>query len=121
MPRREGKKRVQHLQGLGVAMTRGRDCGEIDIGVGETRVEFDGASRHGLGAVVFALVQKQVREVAVGLRVVRFELKRCAPPLLRLRRQAEALQSVGEVVERLGVVRARARAPVRGRAGFRRA
>ena len=86
-----------------MAMARGPDSGEIDIRVSEMRIEFDGASRHALGAVVFALVQEQVREVAVGLRVVRSELKGCAPPLLRLCRQAEALQSVAEVVERLGV------------------
>ena len=121
MPRREGEQRVEHLQSVSVAVARGLDGGEIDVGVGEARIELDRPARHGLGAVVFALVVEQIGKVAVGLGVVGLERERRVPALLRLRREAEALEGVGEIVERLGVVRARARAPARGRAGSRRA
>ena len=118
MARREGQERLQRMQGVGMAMARGVDRGEIDIGVGEMRLKLDGAARHGLGAVVFALVEHQVREVAVDLGVVGLEVERRAPALLRLGRPPEAFQGVGEVVERLGVVRLERERPFEAEPAF---
>ena len=63
MPGREGEQRVERPQRVGVAMARGRDGGEIDIGVGEPRIELDRAPRHGLGAVVLALVVERLERL----------------------------------------------------------
>ena len=103
--RREGEERIENAQGLGVVMPRGLYRGEVDVSVGEARVPLDRPSRHGLGAVVFALIKSQVREVAVDLGVVGLKRERRVPALLRFRRMADALQGVAEIVERLRVVR----------------
>jgi hypothetical protein len=66
MRRREGEERVENLQSFGVAMPGGLSRGEVDVGVGEARVQFDRPTRHGVGAVVLALIEQQVREVLLG-------------------------------------------------------
>ena len=45
MQGREGQQRIKPAQRFGVALPRGLDGGEIDIGVGKLRVEVDGAAR----------------------------------------------------------------------------
>ena len=101
MSGREGQKRLERPATRRHGDGERCDRGKIEIGVGEPRTELDRAPRHGLGAVVFALVVQKVGEVAVGLGVVGFEGERGAPALLRLGRAAEPLEGVAEVVERL--------------------
>ncbi len=105
MRRRKGDERLEHMQGVGWPMARGVDRGEVDIGVGEARLEFDRPQRRSLRAIIFALVEQQVREVAVHLGVVRRERKRLRPALFGVGRAPEALQRIAEVVQRLRVVR----------------
>jgi hypothetical protein len=45
-------------------MALGVGRGEIDIGVGEARIEFDRSARQGLRAVVRALIVEQVGKIA---------------------------------------------------------
>jgi hypothetical protein len=104
MRRRKGDERVERAQCVGVAMTRGLDAGEIDVGVHEPWIELDRAPRHAFGAVEIALIEVEIGEIAVGLRVIGSQLERRSPAFLGLRRQPQPLEGVGEVVDRLGVV-----------------
>ena len=105
MRRRKGEQGVEHMQGVRMTVAYSVGGGEIDVGVGEARVELDRAARQGFGAVIFALIVEQIGQIAVGLGVVGLQRQRGVPALLRLRREAEALEGVGQVVERLGVIR----------------
>jgi hypothetical protein len=104
MRRREGNERVEHMQSVYMPVAYGVRGGEIDIGVGEARIELDRAARHALRSIVRTLVIEQIGKVAVGLGVIGPQRKRRAPALLRLGRKPEPFEGVGEVVERLRVV-----------------
>ena len=105
MHRGEGQQGIQPAQGVAMALPRGFDAGQVDVGVGQLRVELDRPAAVLRGLVVVAPVVQQVGQVAVRLGVVRLERQGLHPILLRLVQQAQALAGVAQVVVRLGVVR----------------
>jgi hypothetical protein len=71
--------------------------------VGEARTELEGFQRHRLGSVILPLVVEQIGKVAVDLGIIWLVCQRRVPAFLGLGREAEPLQRISEVVERLGV------------------
>ncbi len=118
MGRLEAQQHIERAQRIPIVAARGRDASEIDIGVGQSRIELERAPRHRLGAVEFALVRVAIGEVAVNFRKVGLQLDRGAPTLLRLRRHPKPLEGVGEIVEGLSVVGRQLQRPLEARAAL---